>query len=242
MRLALVITIFVTIGITASAQTESREQVLRQIESKRAELTALEDKLLAPSEEDLSSYAEFLKQPDTGLIRLLPREDYDSYVKDKKTLTLRGGGAFYSFATSTHEYGGGNEIGLERGYINAMLGGASYGAITKLDGARLEDVSTELPAVMFIARYNAVTTEPEARVEQRRFRDGTTIGGLAYKASVPAEVGAVYMLRSVDYDRSDLLVAFRIVRKDTDGSVIIAWKLLKKYPKPELARAVQSSN
>ncbi|HMH42081.1 MAG TPA: hypothetical protein VK557_01245, partial [Pyrinomonadaceae bacterium] len=63
-----------------------------------------------------------------------------------------------------------------------------------------------------------------------------------YKASVPAEVGAVYMLRSVDYDRSDLLMAFRIVRKDTDGSVIIAWKLLKKYPKPELARAVQSSN
>ena len=34
----------------------------------------------------------------------------------------------------------------------------------------------------------------------------------------------------------DVLVAFRIIRKDDDDSVIILWKLLKKYPKPELAR------
>jgi hypothetical protein len=32
------------------------------------------------------------------------------------------------------------------------------------------------------------------------------------------------------------------VRKDTDGSVIIVWKLLKKFPKPELARTVQAAN
>jgi hypothetical protein len=33
-----------------------------------------------------------------------------------------------------------------------------------------------------------------------------------------------------------LLVALKVVRQDTDGSLIIAWKLLKKFPKPELAR------
>jgi hypothetical protein len=46
-----------------------------------------------------------------------------------------------------------------------------------------------------------------------------------------------YVLRSIDYARSDLLVAFRIVRQDSDGSVVLLWKLLKKYPTPALARA-----
>jgi hypothetical protein len=34
--------------------------------------------------------------------------------------------------------------------------------------------------------------------------------------------------------RTDVLVAFRVVRKDADESVTIAWKLLKKYPEPKL--------
>ena len=36
--------------------------------------------------------------------------------------------------------------------------------------------------------------------------------------------------------RSDVLVAFRVVRFDNDGSAIIAWKLLKSFSKPQLNR------
>ncbi|MEK6283404.1 MAG: hypothetical protein AABN95_23880 [Acidobacteriota bacterium] len=43
------------------------------------------------------------------------------------------------------------------------------------------------------------------------------------------------LLRSIGYRASDVLVAFKVVRQDTDGSVILAWKLLKKYPVPTLA-------
>jgi hypothetical protein len=46
-------------------------------------------------------------------------------------------------------------------------------------------------------------------------------------------------LRSISYSTADALVAFRIVRKDTDGSVTIVWKVLKKYAVPELARHSQ---
>ena len=74
MRCTLIVAIFAALCVTASAQSESRDQVMNQIEAKRAELSALEAKLLAPSDEDQAAYAEFLKQPDTGLVRLLPRE------------------------------------------------------------------------------------------------------------------------------------------------------------------------
>jgi hypothetical protein len=43
-------------------------------------------------------------------------------------------------------------------------------------------------------------------------------------------------VRSVDYGGSDVLVAFRVVRQDADGSVVLLWKMLKKFDKPVLER------
>jgi hypothetical protein len=37
--------------------------------------------------------------------------------------------------------------------------------------------------------------------------------------------------------QSDVLVVFRVVRVDSDGSATIVWKLLKKYGKPSFNKA-----
>ena len=229
-------------SVIAFGQTPSRAEVLSEMETKRAELAKLETQFLSPSAEDRAVYAEFLAQPNTGLIRLLPREKFDADVNKNAALTIRGGGAFYSFARLTHEYGFGSDINLYSGYFTVGFAGADYGMLIKLEGARLEDVSTELPGVALLAKYNAVTTEPEARIEQRRFGTGTVIDGATYQRRVPVEVGATYVLRSIDFDTSDVLVAFRVVRQDTDGSLIIAWRMLEKYPTPRLARNNQVAN
>jgi hypothetical protein len=226
----------------AFGQTPSRAEVLSEMETKRAELAKLETQFLSPSAEDRTAYAEFLAQPNTGLIRLLPREKFDSDANKNAALTIRGGGAFYSFARLTHEYGQGSDLALYSGYLSVGFAGADYGMLIKLDAARLEDISSELPGVAFLAKYSAVTNEPDARVEQRRFGTGTVIEGATYKERVPVEVGATYVLRSISFDRSDVLVAFRVVRQDTDGSLIIAWRMLEKYPTPRLARNNQIAN
>lgn len=223
-------------SLVVFGQTESRADLLKAIEAKRADLSRLEQKFLAPSDEDRVAYAEFLAQPDTGLMRLLPREVYDSVSNKKPALTLRGGGSYYSFTLKTNEYGNATDIGLEQGFLKAGFAGADYGMLIKLEGVRLEEVSIELPGVIFLAKYAAVTQEPEARLEQRRFSTGTTIEGMPYKNRLPVEVGSTYALRSVNFSESDVLVTFRVVREDTDGSIIIAWKLLRKYPTPKLAR------
>jgi hypothetical protein len=224
-----------TSSLIAFAQSESRADVLKDIERKRVELAKLEKMFLAPSAEDRAAYAEFLAQPNTGLIRLLPRETFDPYANKKSGMTVRGGGAFYSFSRQTHEYGFATDIGLEQGYFQTGFGGADYGMLTKLEGARLEDVSTELPGAIFLAKYTPVANEPEARIEQRRFATGTTIDGIAYKRRLPVENGATYLLRSITFEEADVLVAFKVARQDTDGSLIIAWKLLQNYPVPKLA-------
>ena len=234
--------ILVTVAsFNAFGQTSSRAEVLSEMETKRAELAKLETQFLSPSAEDRAAYAEFLGQPNTGLIRLLPREKFDT-TPSKLGLTIRGGGAYYSFVRLTHEYGYGSDIELSSGYLSVGFAGADYGMLIKLEGARLEDVSTELPGLGFLAKYSAVTNEPDARVEQRRFGTGTVIDGATYKTRVPVEVGATYVLRSIDFDTSDVLVAFRVVRQDTDGSLILAWRMLEKYPTPRLARNNQTAN
>ena len=223
-------------SMNALAQSESRDDLLKEIVTKRTELTALEKKFLAPSTEDRAAYPELLRQPDTGLIRLLPRETYDDNYKNKKSLTLRGGGAYYSFSRLTHEYGQGSDIGLEMGYLSGMFAGADIGILTKLGDLRLEEITLEHQGARFMAAYLPPGELPKARVEQRRFGAGITVDNELYQARLPAEINTAYLLRSINYDRSDVLVAFRVIRKDTDGSLIIAWKLLKNYEKPVLAR------
>jgi hypothetical protein len=220
------------LGASAFAQSTSREEILKALETKRAELRDLEAKFLAPTDEDLAAYAEFLSHPDTGLIRLLPREAYD----DGKTLTLRGGGAYYSFSRRTHEYGRGSDISLEQKYVSVGFAGADYGLMTSLGDVPLESVNADNQKVMIAAQHKVPGELPQARVEQRRFGAGTIVDGVSFKERLPATVNSTYVLRSINYDSTDVLVAFRIVRRDFDGSMIIAWKLLTKYPKPELAR------
>lgn len=219
------------VSINALAQSESRDEVLKQIETKRAELSALEKKLLAPSEEDRTAYSGFVGR-DRGLIRLLPREVYDK----ETTLTVRGGGSYYSFVNLTHAYGRGSDISLEQGFLKVGFAGADYGMLINVGDVPLEEINIEHPNVRFLAAYTTVLEEPQARSEQRRFGGGTTIDGVMYSERVRAQVKATYILRSINYSDSDVLVAFRVVRKDTDGSLIIAWKMLKEFPVPDLAR------
>ena len=202
--------ILVLSALSVFAQSQSRDDILKQIEAKRAELATLEQRFLSPSEEDRATHAEFLNHSDTGLIRLLPREKYDTaYLKDdKKSISTRGGGAYYSFARLTHEYGYGSDIELEKGMLLTGFAGRHSGWFVNLGDIPLETVSLETPAVIEL-----VTNLPARKKSQ---------------SEAPLKLNSTYLLRSVDPERSDVLVAFRVVRIDSDESAIILWKLLKK--------------
>jgi len=219
-----------TFSSNAFAQSESRDDAIKQIQAKRAELAVLEKKILVPSEEDRTANAEFLAQPDTGLIRLMPRETYD-YV-----LAVRGGGAYYSFINLSNEYGRGSDLSLEQNFLSVGFAGADYGMLINVGDIPLDQVNAEIPGIGFLTAYRAVEEEPKARIEARRFSEGTTVDGVLFKRRQRAQVNTTYVVRSIQYSNSDVLVAFRVLRKDRDGSLIIKWKLLKSYPVTDLAQ------
>ncbi len=227
---ALLLACLLLSGGTAYAQTTDRARAAAEIESLREQIKAHEAVLLAPSDKDRRTHAEFLARPDTGLIRLLPREKWDS------KLSTPGGGAYYSFTRLTHDYGYGSDVELQQGQLSVGFAGADFGLMLDLGEVPLGDVSEETEAVRYMASFRAPTAEAEARFAKRQFgaHEGHQAGPWTYKRNLPAVAGHTYALRSINYRQSDVLVAFHVVRKDADGSVVLLWKLLKQYPKPPL--------
>jgi hypothetical protein len=221
---------------TQPAQSpQSRDEVIKQIELKRAELAELEKQVLAVSNGDREQFTAFLSQPQTGLVRLLPRETYDG--NGKRRLAISGGGAYYSFARSTHEYGHGSDIALEQGELSVGFAGADYGLLLNLGDISLDQVVSDHVATRALLDYTPPIKEAEVRGEKRKLWQGIELSGFNFKSRVPAKLSNTYLLRSVSIDRSDTLIAFRVVRKDSDGSLILVFKMLKKFPVPKMERA-----
>jgi hypothetical protein len=214
----------------ATAQTGERETLEGEIRASMAELKEAERQYLEPSAKDRRKNAEFLTHPDTGLIRLLPRETF----QDK--LTINGGGAYYSFARLTHEYGFGSDLELQQRELSVGFAGADFGFMTRVGKKSLEGVTLDDPAAQFLVSFTAPSVEAEARAQFQLGRAGFEVNGFTYRSSQQLKAKNTYLLRSISYGRSDLLVAFRLIREDSDGSVVILWKILKKFPVPELPR------
>lgn len=219
----------------AAAPLTDRARLLAEIQSLRNQLKTREQEYLSPDAEDRSTFAKLLTAPDTGLIRLLPRPQSES----QSPLSVRGGGAYYSFTRLTHDYGYGSDISLENGYFSVGFAGADFGFLAALGDVPLESISADTFGVQFLADLRIPVRTSEARVQQRLSGNGVEQDGIVYKRTVAAVPGITYVVRSVDFDSSDVLVGFRVVRKDGDGSLILLWRMLRQYPGPTLIRDEQ---
>ena len=222
-----------------SASAQSRDDVIKEIEAKRAELAVLEKKVLAVSDTDRQEFAAFLSQPQTGIIRLLPRETYDSH--GKRGLAINGGGAYYSFVRKTHEYGQGSDISLQNGQLSVGFAGADYGMFLNLGDISLDQVTNDHLATRALLNYTPPVKEDDVRAENQKLWQGIELADFNFKSRTQPNVSNTYLLRSISPERSDILVAFRIVRKDTDDSLILVFKVLKSFQKPAMERKQTAS-
>jgi hypothetical protein len=195
--------------------------------------------ILAPSESDVARHQFLLSQKKTGLMRLLPRENFDWEVyKVPKQVDMRGGGAFFSFHYRSHEYGWGSDISYDQGKLSVGFAGADYGMITDLGDTPLESIVAEDSRALYLLYYEPPGKERDARSEARKFGvyAGVRVDGVLYGKYTEAQLNHAYLLRSIVYERSDVLVALRIVSINEDGGLTIAWKILKEFSPTKLIR------
>lgn len=212
-----------------NAQDLSREQKFQKINDLKTQVKVLETELFLPDKKDLRQ----AEKEGFEVFRLMPRERYDG------KLIIQGGGAYYSFTTKSHDYQKIAQIELSQNNLSVGFAGADYGFIADLGEISLSDITKETDEVNFLANYKPPTNEPEIRIEQRKAHNYEA-DSISYKSNVPAKVGHSYILRAISFSDADVLVAFKITRKDTDGSLIIFWKLLEKFEIPQIKSAASN--
>lgn len=184
--------------------------------------------ILSPS----AAYAAEAKRLGFEVFKILPRGMFD---EEKNEMALRGGGAYFSFATKSHDYNEIPQLVLQKNDLSVGFYGANYGFLADLGETPLADISPESKAVDFLFNYKPKQSEAEAREEYRKIGKGLEIDGVQYRQNRPAIVGHTYLLRAISYGEADTLVAFQIHRRETDKSLIIFWKALESFEKPLLA-------
>ena len=135
------------------------------------------------------------------------------------------------------DHGFGSDIALEQNHFSVGFAGADFGFLTRVGKVAIEEVTLDHPAAQFLLTFTAPATEAGAREQQKRASAGFDVDGLTYQNRVKLKGKNSYLLRSVGYRVADLLVAFRVASQDDDGSVVIVWKILKKFPTPEFITA-----
>lgn len=216
-------------AITSRSKAMERDGLSSRRQPK---LSARGKMLLTPPADLKDIYSSFLRQPHTGLLRLLPREVYEG------KLPIRGGGAYYSFKRRTHEYGYGSDLSLEQGEFKVGFAGADLGFLVDLGNEPLENLGVETDGISYLAKYAPPNKESEARPEFRKIQQGLSEGGWKYKTSVPALADHSYAVRAINYGESDYLVVFRVVRMEANGSMDLLWKVLKVSEVPVLEQGV----
>ncbi len=234
LRFAITLACSLCFSASLLAQTQDRAQLEKEFFALRAELAEKigekEKQLLAIADDEKEKHKEFLQQPETGLVRLLPREKFDG------KLNTRGGGAYFSFTRLKHEYGHSTDIALEQGRFSVGFAGANFGFLRSLSDTPIEELTLNHIDIHYAAEFVTPSKEKDARLQYRLFGKGLLIGEALYRTSLDATLDTTYVLRSIDYGNSDVLVIFRAVKKDTDGSMLLLLKKLKTYEVPKLER------
>jgi hypothetical protein len=204
-------------------------------------MTAEHKLRLYPSAAERASFAALLREDGTGLMRLLP---YTGCKVDPRIVNVNGscldqvppvsgGGAFYSFKARKHERAFASDIALRDDLFNAGFMNHTVGLLTSLGDVPLDAVTLQSKAVRPFLKFVPAKTLAETELEFKRSRAWRESPDYVYGATAPARANTTYVLRSIAFapNRSkptDVLVAFRITRKDTDGAVTIVWKHLQK--------------
>lgn len=185
--------------------------------------------LLSPSATDFSD----AKNQGFEVFKILPRGMFDY---EQNELSLRGGGAYYSFVKKSHNYNETPQIELQNDNLSVGFAGADYGMIADLGETPLSEIDSQNKNVKFLYNYQAKKFYAEVRSEYKKLQTGFEVNGLKFNKKLAAKVGHTYVLRAITYNEADTLVAFKVQRKADDGSLTIFWKLIKDFETPLLAK------
>ena len=136
----------------------------------------------------------------------------------------------------------------------------SQGVLVSLKDTPIEDVTPDRDELKFLSSIEPSHTFAEARKTALEFDDGVLNNGNSYASHIKAAENTTYGLRLIAYEvpdnaffayslkrrkaaanwrfeelpRADVMVVFRVIRRDQDGVLVIVWKELSRQKAPKI--------
>lgn len=217
-----------------------------------------ETRALAVNPSHLTAYASFLKQPNTGIVKLSGESSCaattEVIVATPKCATLQmpGSGIAYSFRAETYRLPRLADIVLYQGMLGADAVMQQF-ALVVLANIKIEDVTLATSGLKYLVEVPAVRSGDEFTRFAAEIARGIQADGFTYRNGHPANNGGTYALRSIayrgknlrtidgvpydelDFDRRrDVIVAFQVIDVDPEGNVTMVWRRLRDLEAPKL--------
>jgi hypothetical protein len=217
-------------------------------------LSKSDKKLVAPEAEFSAKYQEFLKQPKTGLLRLLAFScSGDENGKDCKGNGITALGSAYSFRRNEYQLHSWADLWLNNNFfVSDVLYGQGW--LVALGDVEIENLSLTSKGADFLSLLTPASDLILAENQFEQSVEGIEENKLVYRKFLPVNENTTYVLRSVAYrgkfirsingwlkrdmtkgdTRADVIIAFRVIKRDAEGNVTLVWKELSRKDAPEL--------
>lgn len=216
-------------------------------------LSESDKNLVAPEAEFSAKYQEFLKQPKTGLLRLLAF--YCPGNEDGRGCKGNGIPAFgsaYSFRRNEYQLHSWADLWLNNNFfVSDVLHGQGW--LVALGDVEIENLSLTSKGADFLSLINPASDSALAENQFEESVAGIKENKLVYRKFVPVRENTTYVLRSVAYrgkfitytgasvkrdmtkgdTRADIIIAFRVIKQDSEGNVTLVWKELSRKEAPK---------
>jgi len=234
-----------------------REKLPTLTEADRKRIKAL----LTPNPDDIFANQELLKQPGTGIFRLFPNSSCESRMEvrvDGPCANHVPGGSSFSFRHAITP-----DIHFNDGWLigDSFF---SQIVLAQIGDVPLVGLEARASQLRFLSSFEPASDIPGARQQFAMILKGIDADGIKYSKGAQPQLGMTYAMRIVAYrngnnldrrmaregvgpdhpvmmfkkleedNRIDILVGFRVVRREEDGNLTIVWKELERKKSPVL--------
>jgi len=261
--------IFLTLFVCGNAaaqfsQTNISEwqiaRLQREVEPFYRKPTKKELKTVEPHRQLIVKYAEFLRQSETGLTKLIPDKGCAESTRvinvseECLKYSMPGAGSSFSFRTENYRIPRLADITYtDNGFQSS--GALIHALFVNLGDVPLDEVTPETKGMKYLIDFQPEPNFEKSKEVADRLMEGITQDGFLYRRGLYTVENTTFALRSIayggksmrsvkgltynelDFDkRRDVIVIFRIVEKENDGSITILWKKLQEKDSPEIKK------
>jgi hypothetical protein len=231
---------------------ENQRPPLPKTERFYGKITKEQRKRITPTEADVLKYKQFLKLPGTSIVKILPNPKCNAMVvnaddlKCTQALPIIGMGSRYSFSKETHSDLLRSDISFSDNNFSVGFLSNLTGIIVDLGDADINSITLNTKEIEILTSLSPTRRYSEITMQKQQLEKGFDSKGKRYTTKSLVKLNNTYALRSINYYKvkyyrlidfyDDITLIFKVINIDSDGSVTLIWKELKKDFKVQVSR------